>query len=198
MLHVGLQSDDMRRESRRVWGTSLLRLPFSLSDTTPLSLTRGYAFSHTLCPLSLSLTFADAQPSSPSSSPPPHGMPPPSAYYDWAVRVSLAVGSALILPMTLLAFIRPVPLPYSWAAPPEPLSLRTQSSAASSSSPSVSTTRRPSPRRSRRYEARRVHADVALRHVVTEGSRTSGRRSGADRYSAGSSPGGLVGPSLHL
>ena len=27
-----------------------------------------------------------------------------------------------LLPMTLLAFLRPVPLPYSWAAPPEPLS----------------------------------------------------------------------------
>ena len=34
----------------------------------------------------------------------------------------LAVGSALVLPMTLLAFIRPVPLPYAWAAPPEPFS----------------------------------------------------------------------------
>ena len=36
----------------------------------------------------------------------------------------LAVGSALILPMTLLLFLRPMPLPYSWAAPPEPLSMR--------------------------------------------------------------------------
>lgn len=34
----------------------------------------------------------------------------------------LAIGGALILPMTLLLFIRPVPLPYAWAAPPEPLS----------------------------------------------------------------------------
>ena len=33
----------------------------------------------------------------------------------------LAVVSALVLPMTLLAFIRPVPLPYAWAAPPEPM-----------------------------------------------------------------------------
>ena len=34
----------------------------------------------------------------------------------------LAVGSALVLPGTLFAFIRPFPLPYAWAAPPEPFS----------------------------------------------------------------------------
>ena len=34
----------------------------------------------------------------------------------------LAVGSAIVFPATLFAFIRPFPLPYSWAAPPEPLS----------------------------------------------------------------------------
>ena len=34
----------------------------------------------------------------------------------------LAAGSALLLPVTILFFIRPVPLPYSWAAAPEPLS----------------------------------------------------------------------------
>ena len=34
----------------------------------------------------------------------------------------LALGGALVLPVTILAFVRPVPLPYSWAAPPEPLS----------------------------------------------------------------------------
>ena len=37
-------------------------------------------------------------------------------------EIPLALGSALLLPMTVLAFVRPVPLPYSWAAPPEPLS----------------------------------------------------------------------------
>jgi hypothetical protein len=34
----------------------------------------------------------------------------------------LAVGSALLLPTTLLAFVRPVPLPFSWLAPPLSLS----------------------------------------------------------------------------
>ena len=34
----------------------------------------------------------------------------------------LAVGSALLLPMALLAFVRPVSLPYDWAAPPQNLS----------------------------------------------------------------------------
>ncbi|KAL1496736.1 hypothetical protein AB1Y20_014328 [Prymnesium parvum] len=34
----------------------------------------------------------------------------------------LTIGSALLLPVTLLAFLRPIPLPFSWAAPPEPLS----------------------------------------------------------------------------
>lgn len=34
----------------------------------------------------------------------------------------LTIGSALLFPATLLAFLRPVPLPYSWAAPAEPLS----------------------------------------------------------------------------
>jgi|TARA_B100000524_G_C23602741_1_gene353226 hypothetical protein len=29
--------------------------------------------------------------------------------------------SALLLPATVFAFVRPVPLPYAWAAPPEPL-----------------------------------------------------------------------------
>lgn len=33
----------------------------------------------------------------------------------------LSVGTALLLPATILAFRRPVPLPYSWAAPPERL-----------------------------------------------------------------------------
>eukprot|EP00966_Prymnesium_polylepis_P207122 4797696-Prymnesium_polylepis.2 len=37
-------------------------------------------------------------------------------------QVYLSIGSALLLPATLLAFLRPIPLPYSWAAPPEPLS----------------------------------------------------------------------------
>ena len=35
--------------------------------------------------------------------------------------VPIAIGSALLLPMTLLAFVHPLPLPYGWAAPPEPL-----------------------------------------------------------------------------
>jgi len=33
-------------------------------------------------------------------------------------EMPLAIGSALILPTTLLAFVRPMPLPYSWAAAP--------------------------------------------------------------------------------
>ena len=37
-------------------------------------------------------------------------------------EMPLAVGSAVLLPTTLLAFIRPVSLPYSWAAPPQSLS----------------------------------------------------------------------------
>ena len=40
----------------------------------------------------------------------------------YAGQVQLSVGSALLLPATLLAFLRPIPLPFSWAAPPEPLS----------------------------------------------------------------------------
>lgn len=38
-------------------------------------------------------------------------------------EMPLAIGSALLLPTTLLAFIRPVSLPYSWAAPPQSLSV---------------------------------------------------------------------------
>mmetsp|Transcript_8373 Transcript_8373/g.14074 ORF Transcript_8373/g.14074 Transcript_8373/m.14074 type:complete len:432 (+) Transcript_8373:161-1456(+) len=33
----------------------------------------------------------------------------------------LNIGSAILLPTTILVFVRPVPLPYTWAAPPEPL-----------------------------------------------------------------------------
>jgi hypothetical protein len=32
---------------------------------------------------------------------------------------NLSVGASLVLPATLLAFLRPFPLPYAWAAPPE-------------------------------------------------------------------------------
>ena len=34
----------------------------------------------------------------------------------------ITAASALVLPVTLLAFLRPMPLPYSWAAAPEALS----------------------------------------------------------------------------
>ena len=192
MLHVGLQSDDMHRESRRVWGES--SVPFSLSQHASI-LTHVHAFSHTLCPSLLSqtpnlLTFFIASTAWNAAS---------FGLLRLGGEVSLAVGSALILPMTLLAFIRPVPLPYSWAAPPEPLSLRNAKlggllilalgfyhSAAVASALSAL--------RSTKGFMRTSPSGMWSRR----GSRTSGRRGGADRYSAGSSPGGLVGPSLHL
>jgi hypothetical protein len=33
----------------------------------------------------------------------------------------VSLGTALVLPTALLGFVRPISLPYSWAAPPEPL-----------------------------------------------------------------------------
>ena len=196
MLHAGLQSDDMHGESRRVWGTSLCAFLALSLDTTPLSShTCVCLLTHTLPPLSHTqtpnlLTFFIASTAWNAAS---------FGLLRLGGEVSLAVGSALILPMTLLAFIRPVPLPYSWAAPPEPLSLRNAKlggllilalgfyhSAAVASALSAL--------RSTKGFMRTSPSGMWSRR----GSRTSGRRSGADRYSAGSSPGGLVGPSLHL
>ena len=84
-------------------------------------------------------------------------------------EVSLAVGSALILPMTLLAFIRPVPLPYLMGRAAR-AALRKERKARRPPHP------RPRflPLGGRRLGAlgatkhEGFHADVAVRHVVTE------------------------------
>lgn len=102
----------------------------------------------------------------------------------------LAVGSAVILPTTILAFCRPTPLPYSWAAPPEPLSSRHAILAACLVAALV---------------VYHIAAVLSVRGGKARGQRAvlvpmrkPHRPHGSQPESRVGSPAALVGPSLHL